>query len=409
MEIEEAVKRIIAEINPIRESETVPLDQACGRVLAEKIAAPFAVPHFPKSAMDGYAVCAESVKDASEENPVHLRVIGEILAGDVWDEELSNDIDKTASAVRVMTGALVPDGFDAVVKQEDTDYGESEVLIRHGVEPYMNYCKVGEDIAAGSTVLPAGRKLGRVEAGVLASLGISEVPVVRRPDVTVISTGSELKSLSGADASGTAPGQGKIYNSIYHTLSASLTQAGFSAAGRVVPDETVAIAETIKQALAVSDVVITTGGVSVGKRDLLPEVLETLGAERVFAGVNIQPGTPTIGSVLNGKAILSLSGNPYAALVNFDLYFWPLAAKLTGCDAYLPKREKAVLKSEYPKVNRLRRFVRARAEEGTVTLPAKSHASSVLSNLLDCNCYIDLNENMKVSPGDTVSIVRMPE
>ena len=137
--------------------------------------------------------------------------------------------------------------------------------------------------------------------------------------------------------------------------------------------------------------------------------MKTLGAERVFAGVNIQPGTPTIGSVLNGKAILSLSGNPYAALVNFDLYFWPLAAKLTGCDAYLPKREKAVLKSEYPKVNRLRRFVRARAEEGTVTLPAKSHASSVLSNLLDCNCYIDLNENMKVSPGDTVSIVRMPE
>ena len=409
MKIEEAVKRIIAEINPIRESETVPLDQACGRVLAEKIAAPFAVPHFPKSAMDGYAVCAESVKDASEEHPVHLRVIGEILAGDVWDEELSNDIDKTASTVRVMTGALVPDGFDAVVKQEDTDYGESEVLIRHGVEPYMNYCKVGEDIAAGSTVLPAGRKLGRVEAGVLASLGISEVPVVRRPAVTVISTGSELKSLSGSDASGTAPGQGKIYNSIYYTLSASLTQAGFSAAGRVVPDETEAIAEAIKQALAVSDVVITTGGVSVGKRDLLPEVLETLGAERVFAGVNIQPGTPTIGSMLNGKAILSLSGNPYAALVNFDLYFWPLAAKLTGCDAYLPKREKAVLKSEYPKVNRLRRFVRARAEEGTVTLPAKSHASSVLSNLLDCNCYIDLNENMKVSPGDTVSIVRMPE
>ena len=409
MEIEEAVKRIIAEINPIRESETVPLDQACGRVLAEKIAAPFAVPHFPKSAMDGYAVCAESVKDASEEHPVLLRVIGEILAGDVWDEELSNDIDKTASAVRVMTGALVPDGFDAVVKQEDTDYGESEVLIRHGVEPYMNYCKVGEDIAAGSTVLPAGRKLGRVEAGVLASLGISEVPVVRRPAVTVISTGSELKSLSGSDASGTAPGQGKIYNSIYYTLSASLTQAGFTAAGRVVPDEAAAIAEAIKQALVTSDVVITTGGVSVGKRDLLPEVLETLGAERVFAGVNIQPGTPTIGSVLNGKAILSLSGNPYAALVNFDLYFWPLAAKLTGCDAYLPKREKAVLKSEYPKVNRLRRFVRARAEEGTVTLPAKSHASSVLSNLLDCNCYIDLNENMKVSPGDTVSIVRMPE
>lgn len=467
MEIETAIKALLKEVTPVPEREQVSLCCATGRVLAEDVRAPFSVPHFPKSAMDGYAVRAEDVIDATPENPVRLTVVGELLAGDdpasigrdsspaaqddrsfchsnagsdpspvaqdgiftchsEAEAELIRSEDEESpgiryTAVRIMTGAPVPEGYDAVVKQEDTDYGETEVSIYHGVSPYMNYCKVGEDIAKGQVVLPAGRRIGRIEAGVLASLGISEVTVVRPIQVSIFSTGSELIALfpekSGCNAgesdekskNGTlTPPVGKIYNSIAYTLSAGIPAAGFTVDFVICPDNTEDITRCVEEALKTSDIVITTGGVSVGKRDLLPEVLERIGAKRVFAGVDIQPGTPTIGSVKDGKVILSLSGNPYAALVNFDLYFWEVIAKLTGCGAFLPERREAELDSEYTKVNSHRRLLRAKEENGKVYLPAKSHASSVLSNLLDCNCYIDLPAKQQVSMGDRVQIIKMP-
>ena len=403
MEYEEALMAIISAVDPVRETERAALAEATGRILGEDIPAPFSVPHFPKSAMDGYAVRAEDVKDAAKDMPVKLQVVGEMLAGDV-PSDAPNRQGQPGTAVRIMTGAMVPDGYDAVIRQEDTDYGETEVKIYRRVEPFTNYCKVGEDIEEGSIVLPAGRRIGRIEAGVLASLGIAEVPVLRKVRVFVLSTGSELCELESAKAR--IPEAGRIYNSIAYTLAASLPDNAFSFDHAVCTDDADSISAGIEHGLKTADVVITTGGVSVGKKDLLPEVLEGIGAKRVFSGVNIQPGTPTIGSVRDGKAILSLSGNPYAALVNFDLYFKPLAAKLTGCDSFLPVEEEAVLRSEYTKVNRLRRFVRARVEKGNVTLPAKSHASSVLSNLLDCNCYVDLPRETPVRPGDIVRIVK---
>ena len=459
MEIEEAVAALTAELQPITACENVPLTEATGRVLAGDIRAAYDVPHFPKSAMDGYAVCAEEVKDAAPDHPVSLRVLGEMLAGDApicpSEGEPGSDApacpsegaagrDVRGTAVRIMTGAAIPEGYDAVVRQEDTDYGETEVVrqedtdygetevrIFKGVAPYTNYCRIGEDIRKGSVVLTAGRRMGRVEAGVLASLGIPQVPVVRRLKVAIISTGSELcdvadkpeKTTGFAEATANVsdslrtghveeavrkPEAGRIYNSIAYTLTASLAAAGFSAEHCICADEAEEIAAVLERVQQTSDVVITTGGVSVGKKDLLPEVLDSIGAKRIFSGINVQPGTPTIGSVKDGKTILSLSGNPYAALVNYDLYFWPVAAKLMGCDAYLPVIEDAVLESEYPRVNRLRRLLRAHVAGGRVTIPAKSHASSVLSNLLNCNCYIDLPKETEVHPGDTVKVIRMP-
>ena len=405
MTIEHAISSLLAEVTPVPEREQVSLCCATGRVLAEDVRAPFSVPHFPKSAMDGYAVYTEDVKEATPENPVKLTVTGEILAG---DDPAPVSPGYRGTAVRIMTGGAVPEGYDAVVKQEDTDYGETEVTVFHEVSPYMNYCKVGEDISEGSVVLPKGRRIGRVEAGVLASLGISFVNVVRPIRISVLSTGSELYELSSDRGDSSHPPVGKIYNSIAYTLSASLPAAGFTVDSGICTDDTEVIQCRMEEALSKSDIVITTGGVSVGKRDLLPEVLEKIGAKKVFAGVDIQPGTPTIGSVKDGKIILSLSGNPYAALVNFDLYFWETVAKLTGCSSFLPERREAELASEYNKVNKHRRILRAKEENGKVYLPAKSHASSVLSNLMDCNCYIDLPAGKEVSVGDTVEILRMP-
>lgn len=206
-------------------------------------------------------------------------------------------------------------------------------------------------------------------------------------------------------APGTPLLPGKIYNSIAYMLRASMERQGIQVPfTEICGDDKELLKEKLQQCLKTADIVITTGGVSVGKKDLLPEVLEELGAKKTFSHANIQPGTPTIGSVLDGKAILSLSGNPYAAYANFEYYFWELAAYLTQDASLKVRRTHAVLSDPYPKVNKLRRFVRAYAEEGRVTLPTAVHASSVLSNMRDCNCFIDIEPGRELHPGDEVKI-----
>ena len=397
MEIEEAISLISEAASPIVDTIKVSLSHAYGYVLAEDIVAGFPVPSFPRSAMDGYAVLSAEIADASKETPVHLKVIGEILAGDATEFRYV-----PGTAVRVMTGGRIPAGYDAVVRQEDTDYGEDTVEIYTSLPPYRNYCPVGEEIRQGDTVMTAGTRIGRTQAGLLASLGIADVPVRRIPKVALISTGSEL-----AEA-GDVLGQGQIYNSIRYILGTAIRQERLEVCDeRNCPDDERLIREAIKCAWEQADVIVTTGGVSVGKRDLIPAVLDELGAKRLFAGVNVQPGTPTIGSVLDGKVILSLSGNPYAAMANFDLYFWAVIAKLCGCKAYLPGEAEAVLAEPYEKENRMRRLVRAYESGGKVYLPAAAHMSSVFGNTRACNCYMDVPALGKVSVGDTVKIRRM--
>lgn len=394
IEVEEGIWLFEKEVVPKTKTMFVPLEEAIGKVLAEDVRATFSVPHFPKSAMDGYAVHHLDVETASKEQPVRLKVVCEICAGDYRDIEY-----ETGTAIRVMTGGYIPAGYTAVVKQEDTDYGEDEVLIYKNVKEYQNYCKVGEDIQEGTRVLEKGTFLTFVHIGLLASLGIEQIEIIEPVKVAVISTGSELLKI------GEKLCPGKIYNSISHMLTASVKKAGFTVvSSEICQDEEEQIKEVIKRAAAIADVVITTGGVSVGKKDLLPKVLEELGAKVLFHGANIQPGTPTMGSVLNGTAILSLSGNPYAAMANFELYFWKIACKLMNCDAWFPKIEKVTLECEYKKVNRLRRLVRAYADHGQVWIPTEVHSSSVISTLIQCNCFIDIEAGRSLQPGELVTV-----
>ncbi len=394
VEVEEGVLLFDKEIVPKTETMIVPLYDAAGTVLSEDVVAAFPVPHFPKSAMDGYAVRAEDIAGATKDTPVRLKVVCEICAGDYTDIEYEK-----GTAVRVMTGGYVPKGYTAVVRQEDTDYGEKEVLIYSPVKEYQNYCKVGEDIPADTKVLEKGTCLKPVHIGLLASLGTERVKVIEPVKVAMISTGSELLEIDEK------LWPGKIYNSISYMLSAAIKRAGFTVVNvRNCPDEENELADAIRQAVTLADVVITTGGVSVGKKDLLPQVLAKLGANVLFHGANIQPGTPTMGSMLAGKPILSLSGNPYAAIANFELYFWNIACRLMGCNAWLPKKEKVILGSEYPKINRLRRLVRAYAENGQVRIPTGVHASSVISTLTKCNCFIDIEAGRQLRIGDLVTI-----
>ena len=187
IEIEEGIRLFEKEVVPKTKTMLVPLGESVGKVLATDIKAAFGVPHFPKSAMDGYAVHHKDVEFASKESPVRLRVVCEICAGDYTDLEYM-----PGTAVRVMTGGYIPTGFTAVVKQEDTDYGEEIVLIYNSIKEYQNYCKIGEDIQKGSKVLEAGTYLTPVHIGLLASLGIEQVEVMEPVKVAMISTGSEL-------------------------------------------------------------------------------------------------------------------------------------------------------------------------------------------------------------------------
>lgn len=393
-ELEECLELLLAEIHPTNQTEYVALTDACDRVLGEDIVAQMMIPPYPKSAMDGYAVRAEDTLGADREHPVTLQVVGELFAGDCAGIPC-----KGGCAVRVMTGSYVPEGYDAVIRQEDTDYGEKQVQIYRSVTAGTNYCCVGEDIREGEQILARGTHLTALHIGLLASLGIHKVPVYERIKCSILSTGSELM------APGTPLLPGKIYNSIAYMLRASMEKWGIEVSSmEICGDEKELLKEKLQQCLKTADIVITTGGVSVGKKDLLPEVLEEMGAGKIFSHANIQPGTPTIGSVLDGKIILSLSGNPYAAYANFEYYFWEWAAYFTQDASLKVQREHAVLSDPYPKVNRRRRFVRAYAKNGRVTLPTAVHASSVLSNMRDCNCFIDIEPGRELHPGDEVRI-----
>lgn len=415
-EIEECLEMLMARAQE-QSVEEVGISEACGRVLAEDVTAEISVPPYPKSAMDGYAVRAEDLAEAAgkessegdgllanqggahpsgvdKEHPARFRVKGKLMAGDY--EEIPYEKN---TAVRVMTGAFVPEGYDAVVRQEDTDYREDTVEIYTTVKPFMNYCKTGEDIREGQILMEAGTRLTPLHIGLLAEVGREKVCVRKPLRVAILCTGSELANV------GQPLQPGKIYNNISYILSSAIRREGLEVSlMQICEDEEDILLRRLKKALEVSDVVITTGGVSVGQKDLIPEVLEKLGADILFRKANIQPGTPTTGSVKDGKIILSLSGNPYAATVNFEIYFWPLAAKMMCHDSFGTESIEAVLKTPYPKKNHARRLLRAFYENGEVTLPTSVHASSVIANMTQCNCYIDLEQGRQPQVGEKVRV-----
>jgi len=374
IELEEALKWLMKH-RPKQKTIRLSLENALSHRLTEDFYAPMDVPTFNRSAMDGYAVCASFTKNATKDKPVVLQVVKEIVAGIKVEETLDNH-----HAVRIMTGAPIPDGFDAVVRQEDTKIGEGNVEIYTEVVPYTNYGKRGEDMQAGEFLIKKGTRLTPVHLGVLASLGLSEVEVMKPLSVGLVSIGSELAQ------AGTPLQYGQIYNSSLTTLSTRLKELNVQVAfTHQLADEIALVRATIKKHIQDIDLLITTGGVSVGKKDIMHDVMSELDAKRLFWRVNLQPGTPFLASTYQEKLILSLSGNPFAALTTFELLVKPVC----GRDEV---RKEGMLTSDFPKASKRRRFVRARYQEGKVSLPTSKHASSVLSSLLDCNCLIDIPE-----------------
>lgn len=378
--LEQAAELLLQRTEKIEDTETVSLLDAVGSVLAEDIAAVRNQPPFPRSPLDGYAVRSEDIRGASKEQPSLLRVIDEVTAGHVSERQVEKGM-----AVRIMTGAPIPEGADCIVGQEDTDYGEDTVEIYEELKAWQNYCFEGEDYKAGSTLLKKGTVLGAAEIGVLASLGMREAPVYRSPKAALITTGDEIV-LPGEQLTG-----GKIYDSNLYTLAAQLSSWHIQNPYRSrAGDDVRQVAEMLEEAYHFADIIITTGGVSVGKKDIMHDVLRFLNCERLFWRIAVKPGMPTLCAEYKGKLIICLSGNPYGAAVNMELLVRPILAKMTGRRGLELKRKPAVLENLFPKKSGVTRYVRAHYEEGHVRIADGSNDSGILSTMCGCNCLIEI-------------------
>lgn len=378
--VEQAVELILQCTSVITETEETELLRSPGRILAHDMAASFDNPPFDRSPVDGYACRAADVAIASREHPATLTVTEEIDAGQYPEHEV-----KPGQAVRIMTGAAIPPGCDCCIRQEDTDYGEETVSVYCPQKKWGNYCFAGEDFKKGSVLLKKGTKLGYVEAAVLAGMGISRVPVYRLPKVALLTSGDEVVE----------PGSpllpGKIYNSNMTMLAARLMEFGiipfYTAA---VEDDPAVMADALRHAAGEADLIITTGAVSVGKKDIMHESLRQIGAERIFWRVQVKPGMPTLFSTYQNVPILSLSGNPFGVAVTTELLIRPLLHKMMQDDTLQLVRVRGIMADSFEKPIRGRRLVRAFLKDGHFHLPDGLHSNGVLSSMAGCNCLLDL-------------------
>ena len=308
--IDEARRRVLAAVTRLGD-EPVSLHDALGRVLAEDVAATVAVPPFDSSAMDGFAVLAGPAAE--------LEVIGEARAGHPATVPLH-----AGSAIRISTGAVLPEGADAVVPVERTTAVKERVAVPE-IAAGTNVRRAGEDIPRGAVVLQTGTQLGPAELGVAASVGRAELTCAQKPRVAVLVTGDEL----------TEPGHklapGGIYSSNAYSLSAQVERAGGEVIERAtVPDDAQGTRRALEDALAAADLVVVSGGVSVGPHDHVKPALRDLGVEERFWGVRLRPGKPTWFGVREGTLAFGLPGNPVSAMVTFQLFARPALAALQG-------------------------------------------------------------------------------
>ncbi|GHS95312.1 molybdopterin molybdenumtransferase MoeA [Synergistales bacterium] len=328
-------------------AECLPLTAALGRVNAKDVFASHNVPPFRRSPFDGYALLASDTENASERNPAVLEIIEEIPAGKEPKREVTS-----GKASKILTGAPVPVGADAVVKFEEVIFTDTQVKIPFKLQPERNIIGVGEDVTKGKLLVSAGGRLSAPMLGVLAGQGICKVEVYRKPAVTVFSTGAELAE----------PGQelrrAQIYNSNTYSIGAYIAEMGCDVIfGRTVEDDPVEIAAVLERAFASSDLTVTTGGVSVGDYDFVPEAVNRLGFSVIFRKVRFKPGGSMMAAVKDGKVLLALSGNPSAAVTGLLYVAAPYIRMLCGRKDVLPKTLEAALDKPLEKKSPKTRFL----------------------------------------------------
>ena len=393
--VEQAL-RIVAEHTPVLPEESVPLLQSIGRTLTREVRSAIVQPPFDRSPLDGYAVIAADVESATAESPAVLRVVEKLYAGQATQlQQLQR-----GQAVRLMTGCMIPAGADCIIRQEDTDEGEGTVRIYRGVKSGSNYCYKGEEYGIGAQLLPVGQKIDAAAVALAASAGLTQLTVRRRPRVAILTTGDEVQQ----------PGQplspGKIYNSNTSYLTARLIQLGTEVVvSRIVGDEMGALLEALEDCARSADLILTTGGVSVGQKDLTDLALRQFGADILFHGIAMKPGMPTLFAKRGDLLILGLSGNPFSAAVPFELLFRLILSRMVEDPSLAPRRETATAGSDFLKRSPSQRFLRAVCENGVVAMPTEQSNGQIRS-MVGCNCLVDVPAGTAaVHTGDEVSII----
>jgi molybdopterin molybdotransferase len=399
LDIKEALRAILDHATPLT-PVTMPLNEAAGLVLAENVVAHGNVPPFANSAMDGFAVQAVDIQQASEATPVRLRILEDVPAGSVATQPV-----RPGTAIRIMTGAPLPTGADTVAHVEVTRTEGDDVLILLALKNGVNVRRAGEDMKDGAIVLIAGTVLRPGEVGVCAAAGHAAVTVHPRARVAVLTTGSEL-----VDAAET-PGPGQIRDANAHSLRAQVAAMGAEPVVFArVPDTRVAVRSALEQALTNADIVLTNGGVSVGDYDFAKEVLQEMGAELVFWRVKQKPGKPMAFWTLGSRHIVGLPGNPVSCMVCTEEYVRPLVRRMMGHALLHRPVRTAVLDERYAKGADAGRthFVRVRLQERDGVLHATltgPQGSGILTSMaLATGIAVITEETPVVEAGQTVHV-----
>ncbi len=395
--VEEAVQLILKQIRPLP-AEEVSLVESHERVLCENVRAARHVPGFSNSAMDGFAVRWADVRQCSPDSPAVLRVLETVPAGYVAKHRLVG-----GTAIRIMTGAPVPNGSDTVVRVEDTETTGDQVRI-HKVEGMGSHIrKAGEDIRKGETILQKGRKLTAADVGLMASVGKARVKVHRRPVVSILSTGDELLNVEDA------PQPGKIVNSNSYTLAAAIAETG--AIPRmlgIARDTRKGLVAAFKKALR-HDVIVTSGGVSVGDFDFVKEAFGDIGVRMHFWRVAQRPGHPMAFGRVGAKPVFALPGNPVSSTVSFLLYARPALLKMMGHKKLFLPVTRAVLEHDIEKHHRLKEFIRCRIRrenENVFVSSTGTQSSGVLRSLSLAEGLIIAHEEEKLlAKGSVVPVL----
>ena len=378
--LEEAVRLIRENVQAVG-TESLPASLCLGRTLAEDVYADIDYPPFPRSAMDGYAVKSRDTKEASQQNPAVLGVIDRVCAGEVSGKTLSD-----GQAVRIMTGAAIPKGADCVIRQEDTDYGKEQVQVFHPGTEGKNCCQAGEDFQKGDRIAERGQE---ADASVLAALTVAGkdlIKVYRRIRTAVITTGDELCT------PGEELGYGKIYDSnrVYFTV--RLQQMGCSVGqAECVGDDPETIRSILQKAAENADLIITTGGVSVGEKDYLPGLVKEMGGRLIFHGIHVKPGMPTMLFTLGKTFVLSLSGNPCSAAAVFEFLIPYILGSMQKRKTVGLLPEEGRLANHFSKKTPVRRLIRGIVSGNEIYLPDKQ-SNGMIRNGIGCNCLVDIPE-----------------
>lgn len=400
--LEQAIE-LIRLHTPAAKAEEVPLFSAAGRILREDVISAIMQPSFDRSPLDGYAVRAADICGASERNAKCLRVTSCIYAG----EEAKAPV-HAGEAARIMTGAMIPAGADCVIRQEDTEEKTSEearlVYIKKEAAAGSNICRKGEEYGRGALLIKKGSRLDAAALAVAAGAGVTKLSVAKKLRAAVLITGDEVVE----------PGEdllpGRIYDTNAYYIAARLGELGVEVEliGKA-GDQKEELCSKIKAALQQADLVITTGGVSVGEKDLVELSLREMQAEIIFHGIKMKPGMPTLFAMYGEKMLLCLSGNPFSAAVPFELLIREILAQYTGCDAYQIQKGVAQTKNAYLKKSPTRRFLRAHAdtEHGTVSVyMPKAQENGQMRSMIGCDCLIDIPAGtQQVGAGELVKVI----